>query len=225
MLRLYRGLLAIGVLGFSGIMFRWLQSIKDRTQRQDVVAERNRNQNHNSGRPSAAQLIRRYRLEAHPEGGYYRRMFTSEYQLNEIAIHAQTQQLTHWNAANVPRPLATTIYYLLEANQRSYLHKLVCEELWYHLGGDCITIVSIDNDGNLCERKLGPPLYPGAEPFVVVKPGEWFGARTDQNCEYALVSCVVIGSFFFNEFTMANRAELVRQFPQHGLFLTEMCLV
>jgi predicted cupin superfamily sugar epimerase len=175
--------------------------------------------------PTAQELIRRFRLEPHPEGGYYQRIFESDYGIQECARDVKSQQLVKWEKTCLPRPLCTSIYYLLEGNQRSHLHQIPCEELWYHLAGDCITIVSLDNQGNLSERKLGPPAFPDAEPFVLVKAGEWFGARTDQNCEYAFVSCVVVGSFFFEEFRLANRAELVQQFPQHELFLMEMCLV
>jgi predicted cupin superfamily sugar epimerase len=176
-------------------------------------------------RPSSIELIRRYELESHPEGGYYRRIYSCDFQIDKRAINRDTKQIAEWKNMCIPRPLCTSIYFLLECNQRSHLHRIPCDELWYHLAGDAITIITIDDAGTLVQHKLASPSVADAEPFVVVKAGLWFGAYANEDCEYGFVSCVVPGSFFFEEFEMASRVDMLQRFPQHTLLLTDMCIV
>lgn len=65
-------------------------------------------------------IIARPQLEPRPEGGWYREVHRS-------AEILQTRR--------GPRATLTSIYFLLEANQKSPWHVVGSDELWHHVGG------------------------------------------------------------------------------------------
>lgn len=64
-------------------------------------------------------LVRTYELLPHPEGGFYKETYRSEY--------------------------STAIYYLLPNGHHSALHRIKSDEMWHFYGGDPIVIVELDN--------------------------------------------------------------------------------
>jgi len=73
----------------------------------------------------------------------------------------------------------------------------------------------IDKNGNYTRHTVGLNLSDGAVPQLVVKAGDWFGSSVVEKNSYSLVGCTVAPGFDFRDFEMANREELVREFPQH----------
>ena len=74
--------------------------------------------------------IDRLQLAPHPEGGYYRETYrsASSYTFNAA---------THFNGS---RSYATAIYYLLKSTDRSKLHKIHSDELWFFHAGNPLNI-------------------------------------------------------------------------------------
>ena len=60
-------------------------------------------------------------MQAHPEGGFYKETYRSE---NEVK-----------NEDNKDRNISTAIFFLLENQQKSHLHKIKSDELWFHHQG------------------------------------------------------------------------------------------
>ena len=73
-------------------------------------------------------LITKYELKPHPEGGYFRETYRSEF--------------------------STGIFYLLEKGDKSCLHKITSDEMWHFYGGDSIVIVEITVEGELKETLM-----------------------------------------------------------------------
>ena len=73
--------------------------------------------------PRAVELIRQLQLVAHPEGGYYRRMFTS------------TQLLADGRAAS------SAILFLLPAGAVSRWHRVDADELWHFHEGEPLQLL------------------------------------------------------------------------------------
>jgi len=46
-----------------------------------------------------------------------------------------------------------------------------------------------------------------------VKAGSWFGATLERAASYTLVGCTVSPGFDFRDFELADRAEMLRLFP------------
>lgn len=129
-------------------------------------------------------------LAAHPEGGWYRRTWTSP-------VTVPT--------AHGPRPTATAILYLLDG--ASAWHRVRSAELWCRHSGSPVALeLGGDGDDPDAPRTsvLGPPGVRGASPQIQVPAGVWQRA-TLQGPEPALVTCVVSPGFDFADFELGSR--------------------
>jgi predicted cupin superfamily sugar epimerase len=142
-------------------------------------------------------------LEPHPEGGYFRRSYTAELTL---VLPDRAGQ----------RPVATAIYYLLKGGQRSRLHRLKSDELWHFYTGSPLTVHVLDGEGQCAARLLGNDPTLGQQFQLSTSAGCWFGATVDDPTGFSLVGCTVAPGFDFADFKLADRAALIRQYPQHA---------
>lgn len=63
-------------------------------------------------------------MSAHIEGGYYKRVYQSEIEIDgDLASHGAFVKR--------PRQLASSIYFLLKEKQVSKLHSIAGDELWF----------------------------------------------------------------------------------------------
>jgi hypothetical protein len=79
-------------------------------------------------------------LLPHPEGGYYRETYRSE---DSVDVNGKK------------RSYSTGIYFLLEKNNFSALHRIKSDELWHFYAGDPLEVIEIDAKGNLIITTLG----------------------------------------------------------------------
>jgi len=126
--------------------------------------------------PSAQDIIAQLNLTPHPEGGHYAETFRDE--------------------------ASTSIYYLLEAGDRSHWHRVHgSAEIWHHYAGDPLLLrLSSDGNDSQCYR-LGTDLAAGERPQVVVPAGWWQSAESMGR--WTLVGCTVAPAFDFDNFEMA----------------------
>lgn len=142
------------------------------------------------GRAHADALIVRHGLQAHREGGWYRRVYTSDRQL------ALPQG---------GRPAITSILYLLREGEVSRWHRVRSDELWHHCEGAPLRLwrseVELLQVGELL---LGTAA--GAQPMQPIPTGCWQAAESLG--DYTLVCCTVAPGFDFADFTlMADDAD------------------
>ena len=146
-------------------------------------------------------------LEPHPEGGYYKRIYTNPNTLE---------------TTNGPRSLATSIHFLLEANDYSAWHRIKSDELWYFHDGAPLTIRWILPTGQLISETLSPDQL-----MVCVPANTWFCAELADRARapalYSLVSCVVTPGFDFADFEMGDVEDLVTLYPQHRDVICRLC--
>ena len=84
------------------------------------------------------EIIKKFKMEIHPEGGYFVETYKSEI-----------------NYSSTKQTLYSSILFLLGNNDISHLHILEEDELWYFQGGDSCTIIDIDSEYNVRFIKLG----------------------------------------------------------------------
>lgn len=139
--------------------------------------------------PRAAELIETLRLEPHPEGGCYRRVYTS------------TSQLLH---NGIERPATTAIHYLLGKDEVSRWHRIDADEIWQHHEGDPLELMLFDAaTGKLARRRLGRnDAATDTRSIVGVPAGIWQAAHPLG--DYALVGCSVAPGFDFAGFTLLD---------------------
>ncbi len=157
--------------------------------------------------------IQKLNLVPHPEGGYYREVYRS----NEF-IEREGLPL-RFSKAHV---FGTSIYFLLSGAQISALHRLKSDEIWHFYLGRPVKVSMILKDGTLAERLLGPDPENGQVFQVVIPHGCWFGARVLDHSGFALMGCTVAPGFDFEDFELADREEMMRQFPQHKKIIKEL---
>lgn len=146
--------------------------------------------------------IQRLQLQVHPEGGYYREVYRGKEKITPADQPAGTI-----------RSSSTSIYYLLDADTKSFCHRLKSDEIWYYHTGASVTLYMIDESGNLTVHVCGP--NENEQLSVVIPKNTWFGARVLTPNGFVLVSCVVSPGFEFVDFEMIDRNELIEMFPKH----------
>ena len=141
-------------------------------------------------RPPLAELLD---LEPHPEGGWFRRTWTSSVPVVPPGADP-----------GVVRPTATAIHYLLCAGEQSRWHQVRSAELWLHHRGAPLEI-RLGGDGRapdvITPVVLGSDVEAGQRPQVLVSAGTWQSAGPA--AADVLVSCVVSPGFDFADWTLA----------------------
>jgi uncharacterized protein len=147
---------------------------------------------------TAESLIARYRLQPHPEGGWYRE------------VHRSTRSLGFLPGYAGERVALTAIYFLLAEGEFSAFHRVRSEEAWVHLAGAPLMLVLLEEEPRFIT--LGPAGREG-EPIAVV-PGGVLQAASSLG-EFTLVSCLVAPGFDFADFEIPPREGLLRAHPRH----------
>jgi predicted cupin superfamily sugar epimerase len=102
------------------------------------------------------------------------------------------------------RSALTSIYFLLEATQQSRWHRVLSDEVWVHLEGAPLDLLTWDaSSGQLCSAALGP-VSTATIPQHVVTAGLWQAARPKAGdaAGHVLVACMVGPGFDFSDFRM-----------------------
>jgi len=162
--------------------------------------------------PSLAKddLIRRFELQAHPEGGYFRETYRSAAKVNR-------------EVAGETRAASTAIYYLLCDGAHSAWHRIKSDEVWHFYAGEPLLVHVLDGSRKLITHRLGNPLtHPGTVFQAVVSGGLWFAAECEDPATFALVGCTVAPGFEFSEFELADVDALQSAYPAQAEFIARL---
>jgi predicted cupin superfamily sugar epimerase len=153
-------------------------------------------------------LNTRFNLKAHPEGGYYARIF-------ESAIEMKAFNPDRFE--NETRKAGTAIYYLLQGYDFSAFQILKSDEIWHYCQASPIILHIIHGLGNYEFQKLGNPAVDSEASFQVNIPaGNWFAAEVIDKNHFSFVGCTVSPGFEFKDFLLGDRDSRNVLFPQHA---------
>lgn len=125
------------------------------------------------------RLVEQLDLEPHPEGGFYRRVWTHPFERDG-------------------RALASTIYYLLTEGVTSKWHRIDAIECWVHSKGDPLELAIVDDrTDEVVRHDVGGT----GESMVTVPAGAWQSARSAG--EWSLMVVTVIPAFVWDGFELA----------------------
>jgi uncharacterized protein len=171
------------------------------------------------GNVRAGYWIEKLGLESHPEGGYFRQTYAANLRLPLQALP---------DGFSGPRAASTAIYFLLEGKNFSAFHRLRSDEMWHFYAGRPLAVHVIDPQADYSMIQLGINLEAGQVPQAVVKAGCWFASELADASRppaksagrvgqpsWALVGCTVAPGFDFEDFELAKREELAREYPPH----------
>ena len=134
----------------------------------------------------ASELRRIYSLERHPEGGWFAEDYTCPF-------------------TKEGRPLAGSIYFLLDRDELSHFHQIDCDELWYYHEG-CGLKITVLQDGVLSRLFLG--LGEGQRACALLPAGSIFAAENLDKTGFTFLSCATAPGFRYEGFRLIGRREL-----------------
>jgi len=158
--------------------------------------------------PAVVALVKSLGLQAHVEGGYFRRTFQAD--------HRDKLQTEYG-----PRFSMTSIYYLLtERAPVGHWHRNRSDILHFYHRGDPISYYLIHPDGTLQKVVMGPDPEAGHSLQLAVKGGTWKASHLDPamtlGAGYGLISEAVAPGFEYEDMRLGEREQLLQQFPQHA---------
>jgi predicted cupin superfamily sugar epimerase len=151
---------------------------------------------------NAQQIIKKFNLETHPEGGYFKETYRSEL----VAVPEGFKS---------ERNYSTSIYFLITNEAFSAFHKVNQDEIWHFYIGSCIHLHLIHPNGKYELIKVGNQITDGEVPQFVFTAQTWFAAEVVEEHQFAFVGCTVSPGFDFKDFELANREALTSKFPNH----------
>lgn len=160
------------------------------------------------------QLIDRFQLQPHPEGGYYRQTYRS-------AESIPASVLPDRFAGD--RCFSTAICFLLTENNFSAFHRIKSDELWHFYAGGGLLIHVIHPDGQYEVLQLGSDMEKGESFQLWVPAGSWFASECKPGASFSFVGCTVAPGFDFNDFELAVADRLSALYPQHSNIIRRLC--
>lgn len=159
------------------------------------------------------QIVQKMNLLPHPEGGYYKEIYRS------ASLISENELIPHFSGA---RSFCTSIYFLLTSANFSAFHRIKQDEIWHFYAGSPLTVHVIYPDGSYVAHRVGMQLDSNIEPQLVVPAGCWFASTVEEVDGYAFVGCTVAPGFDFEDFELANRADLTTIYPQHAEIIARL---
>jgi predicted cupin superfamily sugar epimerase len=145
-------------------------------------------------------LIQKYDLQMHPEGGYFAETYRSN---TIIETEREGQQ----------RAVLTSIYYLLTDDRPiDHFHVNKSDIMHYFHAGSPILYLVLHPNGTLQKFKLGIDLAKGETPQLLVPGGYWKAAVLEKG-EFGLIGEAVAPGFEYRDMKIARTAEFREQFP------------
>jgi len=136
-------------------------------------------------------IIKKYQLEKHPEGGFYKEIYRSDLKVKSPAVQYKE------------RSSITDIYFLLAQGQISRFHRVIHDEIWNFYEGDPLKLITYNPQTNqLSEFILGKEngFYK-----TVIAGGVFQAAETTGL--YSLMGCTVAPGFDFEDFIFLKECD------------------
>ena len=124
-------------------------------------------------------LIKKLKLEPHPEGGYFAESFRDK------------------------KGTVSLIYYLLKKGDVSHWHKLTKNEILHFYDGDPIKIYLSKDKKEISTVLLGRNINNEEYLHYVIKSQTWFGMKSTGN--WSLIGCTVSPAFDYKDFELASK--------------------
>jgi uncharacterized protein len=157
-------------------------------------------------KPTAEEVIKKLELKPLPgEGGYYRQTYKSDVELPANIFGIRSDLMRH---------ISTAIYFLETPDGFSALHRIKSDEAYHFYAGDPVEMIQIDNSGALSRFVLGSDILNNQSPQVVAPKGIWQASKVKAGGRWALMGTTVAPGFEFEDFELADRNQMLQQFPQ-----------
>ncbi|MCR5581918.1 MAG: cupin domain-containing protein [Pseudobutyrivibrio sp.] len=141
-------------------------------------------------------LKKEYELQQHPEGGWFAEVYTAPFEAEG-------------------RPMAGSIYFLLDVGEISHLHQIDCDEIWYYHEG-CGMKVTMLTEAGKEEFLLGNDVAAGQRAMVVIPKGAIFAAENLEADGFTFVSCATTPNFTYEGFRLVKSDEIRKDWSKYA---------
>lgn len=156
--------------------------------------------------------VEKLEMQPHPEGGFYKETYRSVGSIPKKCLTDFEEE----------RSCSTGIYFLLAKENFSAFHRIKSDEMWHFYDGDGLVIHEITPSGDYLKHKLGLSLNEGEKPQLVIAANSWFASEVREEGSWCLVGCTVSPGFDFQDFELANRAFLTKEYPSQKALITRL---
>lgn len=157
-------------------------------------------------------IVKKLNMLPHPEGGFYK----EEYRSKGIIPNANLPQF------NGDRNFCTSIYFLLTSDNFSGFHRIKQDEIWHFYSGSPLAVHVIDLEGKYTKHIIGMDLDKGYLPQLTVPAKCWFASCVVNKNDFSFVGCTVAPGFDFEDFELAKRNELIKEYPEHETIIKQL---
>ena len=159
---------------------------------------------------TADQIIEQLALEAHPEGGYFRRTYTAP-------INCADGQDR--------RAAMSSIFYLLTTESPiGRLHSNRSDIIHYWQGGAALRYVLLSPEGEFEEKIMGPDLAAGQLLQMTVEGGWWKASELlGADADFGLISEAVCPGFDYADHRFAGAKDIEILADKHWSVLKRFC--
>jgi predicted cupin superfamily sugar epimerase len=162
---------------------------------------------------TVAQLVERFQMVPHPEGGYYKETYRSDELIKKGSLPGRFSG---------DRNFSTAIYFLLEQGNFSAFHRIQSDECWHFYAGHALHVHVIYPDGRYELISLGNNVAAGETFQAIVPAGCWFASETAPGGLFSFVGCTVAPGFDFADFELAEKDILGAEFPTQRALITRL---
>jgi predicted cupin superfamily sugar epimerase len=120
------------------------------------------------------------------------------------------------------RCTSTAIYYLLEHDTFSEMHRLKSDEIFHFYAGDAVEMLQLHVGGGGETVRIGSDLAHGDRPQVIVPRDVWQGSHLVPGGQWALLGCTVSPGFEFEDYEAATREELCAAWPEFSQLIAAL---
>ncbi len=164
---------------------------------------------------TAIDWINQLELEKHPEGGYFKEVYRSDEHVIKKALPSRYIG---------DRSFSTSIYFLLKDRDFSCFHRLQTDEIWHFYQGTTLEIFVLHQKEGLSRHLMGQQAGAGEHLQITILRDQWFAARVVEPNSFSLVGCTMAPGFDFHDFELANRKQLISEFPQYSQLIKELTI-
>lgn len=140
------------------------------------------------------------------EGGFFRETYRSNEKIGHMSLPKRYKG---------PRNHSTCIYYLITKESFSALHRIHSDEIFHFYLGDPVEMLQLLPNGKGRVVTLGPDIFKGMKPQLIVKKNIWQGAKLVKGGKFALLGTTVAPGFDYQDFESGKCSELVREYPKY----------
>jgi uncharacterized protein len=145
-------------------------------------------------------------LLPHPrEGGFYIRTYESGERVPASAFADRRYPSARFTG--------TAIYYVLEPDTFSEIHRLRSDEIFHFYAGDPVEMLQLHSGGRGEIIRIGNRLNQGERPQVLAPRNVWQGSHLLPGGAWALLGCTVSPGFEFEDYETGTRAALCGDWP------------